>query len=143
MGRSGFCPATERGRRAAAARRTGCAAERAAAQFLRAQGAEVLLCNFRCRCGELDIVARCGEELAVVEVRSRASEAFGGAAASVDGRKRTRLLRAASRLLQTRPQWAHWRLRFDVVTVEAPGTAQPRIEWIKHAFSADGGAGGI
>ena len=142
MGRSGFCRVAERRRRAAAARRAGCAAERVAARYLRAQGAEVLLCNFRCRCGELDIVARCGEELAVVEVRSRVSRAFGGAAASVDGRKRTRLVRAASRLLQVRPQWAQWRIRFDVMTVEAPATARPRIEWIKHAFTADGGGPG-
>ncbi len=78
----------------------------------------------------------------MVEVRSRASRAFGGAAASVDGRKRARLLRAASRLLQVRPQWAQWRMRFDVVTVEAPETARPRIEWIKHAFTADGDGAG-
>ena len=144
MGRSGFCRVAERRRRAVAARRAGCAAERVAARYLRAQGAEVLLCNFRCRCGELDIVARCGEELAMIEVRSRASRAFGGAAASVDGRKRTRLLRADSRLLQVRPQWAQWRVRFDVVTIEAPETARPRIEWIKHAFMSDAdGAGRI
>jgi putative endonuclease len=139
MGTSGSCPPADRQRRAAAARRTGQAAERAAARYLRAQGAQILLCNFRCRCGELDIVARCGEELAVVEVRSRASSAFGGAAASVDGPKRRRLVRAASRLLQVRPQWARMRIRFDVMTVEAPLAAQPRVEWIKHAFSAEAG----
>lgn len=114
--------------------RLGQAAEDAAARFLQTQGAQVLLRNYRCRCGELDIIARCGDELALVEVRTRSSEAFGGAAASVDAGKQRRLARAAARLLQMRPDLARLRVRFDVMAVEDPlGT--PCIEWIKHAFS--------
>lgn len=115
--------------------RLGRAAEEAAARFLQTQGAQVLLRNYRCRCGELDIVARCGEELALVEVRSRSSEAFGGAAASVDAAKRRRLARAAARLLQERPDLARLRVRFDVMAVKDPLGRAPRFEWIKHAFS--------
>lgn len=117
-------------------RRLGNQAEDAAASFLQAQGALILLRNYRCRCGELDIVARVGDgELAIVEVRTRSSEAYGGAAASVDARKRQRLIRAASRLLQQRKDLARLRARFDVIVVSDPcGDAQ--VEWIKHAFSA-------
>ncbi len=123
----------------APALRLGRAAEEAAAQFLKTHGAQVLLRNYRCRCGELDIVARCGEELALVEVRSRSSEAFGGAAASVDAAKRRRLIRAAARLLQERPELARLRVRFDVVAVKDPLGTAPRIEWIKHAFDCPAG----
>ncbi len=119
--------------------RLGRAAEEAAARFLGANGAQVLLRNYRCRCGELDIVARCGEELALVEVRTRSSKVFGGALASVDAGKRRRLSRAAARLLQQRPDLARLRVRFDVMAVEDPLGTAPRIEWIKHAFECAAG----
>jgi putative endonuclease len=116
--------------------RVGLRAEDAAAAFLRSAGALILLRNYRCRCGELDIVARVGpEELAIVEVRTRSSDAYGGAAASIDGAKRRRLVRAASRLLQQRRDLARLRVRFDVVVVSDPCGEAPRIQWIKHAFS--------
>jgi putative endonuclease len=115
--------------------RIGLRAENAAAAYLHAQGARILLRNYRCRCGELDIVARLGEsELAIVEVRTRSSNAYGGAAESVDAGKRQRLIRAASRLLQQRSDLARLRVRFDVIVVSDP-FGDPRIEWIKHAFS--------
>ena len=128
--------AGERGAGARTARqRLGQAAEELAARYLAAQGARVLLRNYRCRCGELDIIALCGEELALVEVRTRSSGAFGGALASVDAGKRRRLIRAAARLLQERPDLARLRVRFDVMAVDEPLGAVPRIEWIKHAFT--------
>ena len=116
--------------------RLGARAEDAAAAYLQAQGATILLRNYRCRCGELDIVARLGDsELAIVEVRTRSSTQYGGAAASVDAGKRQRLIRTASRLLQQRKDLARLRARFDVMVVSDPGGDAPRIEWIKHAFT--------
>ncbi|HEX3844924.1 MAG TPA: YraN family protein [Steroidobacteraceae bacterium] len=116
--------------------RAGLRAEDVAAAYLQAQGAHILLRNYRCRCGELDIVARVGrDELAIVEVRTRSSNAFGGAAASVDAGKRQRLVRAASLLLQQRKDLARLRARFDVIVVCDPCGDAPRIDWIKHAFS--------
>ena len=117
------------------AQRIGRQAEEAAAAHLQAQGVRILLRNYRCRCGELDIVAQLGEsELAIIEVRTRSSDAYGGAAASVDAGKRQRLFRAASRLLQQRRDLARMRARFDVIVVSDPCGDAPRIEWIKHAF---------
>jgi len=115
--------------------RIGLRAEDAAAEYLQSQGARILLRNYRCRCGELDIVAQLGEsEMAIVEVRTRSSSAYGGAAASVDAAKRQRLVRAASRLLQQRRDLAKLRARFDVIVVSNPFADVPHIEWIKHAF---------
>lgn len=116
--------------------RVGNRAEDAAASYLQARGAVVLLRNYRCRCGELDIVAQLGEgELIIVEVRTRSSQAYGGAAASVDAGKRQRLIRAASRLLQQRQDLARLRARFDVIVVSDPCGDTPQIEWIQHAFT--------
>ena len=115
--------------------RLGLQAENAAAAYLQAHGAHILLRNYRCRCGELDIVAQLSDgELAIVEVRTRSSNAYGGAAQSVDAGKRRRLIRAATRLLQQRPDLARLRVRFDVIVVADPFRDAPHIDWIKHAF---------
>jgi putative endonuclease len=114
----------------------GLRAENAAAAHLQLQGAHILLRNYRCRCGELDIVARLGQdELVIVEVRTRSSDAYGGAAASIDAGKRRRLIRAANRMLQERRDLAKLRVRFDVMLVYEPASDSPQIIWIKHAFS--------
>jgi len=111
-------------------------AEELAAQFLRAQGLEILQRNYRRRLGELDIVARGEGVLVVAEVRSRASAAFGGAAASVGWRKRVRITRAAHALLQQHPELARLPVRFDVLLVNDPLGPAPRIEWLRQAFEA-------
>jgi putative endonuclease len=110
-------------------------AEDLAAEFLRAQGCEILLRNFRRRLGELDIVARCGGVLIVAEVRTRASDAYGGAAASVGSAKQRRIAHAASALLQQRADLARLPVRFDVIVVRDPHASEPAIEWIQHAFA--------
>jgi putative endonuclease len=109
-------------------------AEEIAAAFLRAKGLEVLERNFRRRLGELDVVARQGEVLIIAEVRTRASDLYGGAASSVGFRKQQRLVRAAAQLLQQRKDLAHLRVRFDVVCVSAMESEDPQVDWIQHAF---------
>ncbi|MBX5461236.1 MAG: YraN family protein [Steroidobacteraceae bacterium] len=111
-------------------------AEAIAAEHLRRHGLEVLTRNYRRRNGELDIIAREGDVLAIVEVRTRSSDAFGGAAASVDGWKRHKIIRAAQQLLQQHAELARLRVRFDVVIVHEAHTGRPRVEWIRHAFEA-------
>ena len=110
--------------------RIGQAAEDAAVEYLRSQGLEIVLRNFRLRLGELDIVARDAQTLVIVEVRTRSSERFGGAAASVDYRKQNKLRRAAALLLQQRRDLASLRVRFDVIATGPRG-----VEWIRHAFT--------
>jgi putative endonuclease len=115
----------------------GAAAESVAASYLVAEGAEILLRNYRRRLGELDVVARLGDVLLIVEVRTRSSDAFGGAAASVTGAKRRRIVRAARQLLQRRRDLARLRARFDVIVVRDPLAAHPSVEWLRGAFEAD------
>lgn len=95
-----------------------------------------MLRNYRRRSGEIDLVARDGDVLVIGEVRSRSSEAFGGAAASVDGWKQHKIIRAATQLLQARRDLAKLRVRFDVLVVHDPMGENPGVEWIKHAFDA-------
>jgi putative endonuclease len=119
-----------------ARQQSGRRAEELAAEFLRAEGFEILQRNYLRRLGELDVIARRADLLVIAEVRTRSSAAFGGAAASVDRRKQQRITRAATALLQQRADLARLAVRFDVVVVSDPHGAAPRIEWIQHAFEA-------
>ena len=109
-------------------------AEQLAAEYLAAQGLTILARNYRRRLGELDIVARGGGVLVIAEVRTRSSDAFGSAAASVAGAKQRRIIRAAAQLLQQRRDLAQLPVRFDVLVVSGPEQPAPHIEWIRHAF---------
>ena len=103
---------------------------------MRAQGFEILERNVRFPVGEIDLVAREHEALCFVEVRSTASQAWGGAAASVTRRKQRRLIRAAQWYLQSRrPSFMD--ARFDVVAIEWQSERAPAVELIRGAFTAD------
>jgi len=109
----------------------GVPAEALAAAFLEGQGMKILARNYRCRFGEIDLVAESGNTLVFVEVRARKSEAFGGAAESITAGKRRRIVAAARHYLAARGERA---ARFDVVLVQGE---PPRLEWISDAFGED------
>ena len=104
----------------------GAAAEALAAEFLQGQGLTIIARNYRCRGGEIDLIASDGDTLIFVEVRLRSDAAFGGAAESITMAKKRRLAFAAahylSRLNREPP------CRFDAILLAAldPG----RIEWL-------------
>jgi putative endonuclease len=93
--------------------------EQVAAQHLSATGMEVLERTWRCREGELDIIARDGPALVFVEVKTRSSLAFGVPAAAVDRRKIARLRRLAVRWMDSHRELERFwtAVRFDVVSV--------------------------
>ena len=111
--------------------RLGSAAEERAARLLQLAGYDILARNFRCRMGELDIVARRGTLLVIAEVRLRRSSRFGGAGASITAAKRARIVRAARFLLARQPRLATLAVRFDTLLLAS--CAGP-IEWIEGAF---------
>lgn len=110
---------------------SGQAAEVAAAEFLTRRGLAILHRNFRCRFGEIDLIARDGDTVVFVEVRMRARGDFGSAAESITATKRARLVKAAGLYLAGQRKTP--RCRFDVVLVSGP---EGRIEWIRDAFGA-------
>ena len=116
----------------------GRSAEDLAADFLAEQGLTVLLRNYRRRGGELDLIAQDGDVLVVAEVRTRSTDEFGGAAASVDGWKQHKIVRATTQLLQHRKEFARLRVRFDVLVVRGADGEHPTVEWLRHAFEARG-----
>jgi putative endonuclease len=106
----------------------GARAEALCADLMRAAGLRLLERNWRCRLGEIDLVAEERGMLVFAEVRMRSGPGFGGAAESVTAAKRQRLLAAARLDLARRPDAL---CRFDVFLVD--GTAS-HVQWIRDAF---------
>ena len=110
-------------------------AEEQACAYLLEQGLVLILRNYHCRMGEIDLVFRDHNELVFVEVRYRKSSKFGSAAETVSYFKRNKLIKAASHYIQ-KYKIAMF-CRFDVVAVTPKGDADLDIEWIKNAFRAE------
>jgi len=110
-------------------------AEDRAAQLLRAAGYDIVERNFRCKSGELDVVARDGDILVFVEVRSRANADHGSAAEMIGATKQRHVIRVAQYYLATR-QPAFERCRFDIVGITGTGDDQVDTVLLKDAFRA-------
>ena len=103
-------------------------AEDLAAAFLTRHGLRVIVRNYRCRSGEIDLVLRDGTALVFAEVRMRHGKNFGGAAESITAAKQRRIIHAARHYLAgfgNPPP-----CRFDAVLL----TGSHDIEWIRDAF---------
>lgn len=111
-------------------------AEEAAASFLEASGFVVLERNVRIGRLEIDILAREGVVVVVVEVRTRSPGGWVKALDSVDWKKRRRVRTAGEALWRARFQrdMSVERMRFDVVTVTLTDNAPPSIEHVRAAF---------
>ena len=119
--------AAERAKRA----QLGVRAEDLCADLLRKAGLRLLARNWRCRHGEIDLVAEEGGTLVFAEVRYRRDARFGGAAESVTSAKQGRLIAAARLYLMRRPEAD---CRFDVLLLDSLESG--RIRWIRNAFTA-------
>ena len=82
-------------------RRLGDWGERQARLYLEAKGYAIVASNFRCRAGEIDIVARQGGEFVFVEVKTRRGDAFGEAEESISPARAERLAAVAEEFLQS------------------------------------------
>ncbi|MGB8650923.1 MAG: YraN family protein [Mycobacteriales bacterium] len=105
-----------------------------AAAHLQAAGYDVLARNWRCREGELDIVARDGAALVFVEVKTRSGLGYGEPAEAVGPVKARRIRGLALRwLAECRPPGSH-DLRFDVVSVVRRLGSEPVVLHLRGAF---------
>jgi putative endonuclease len=107
--------------------------ERVAVRLLTDQGIEVLDRNWRCRSGELDVVARDGAALVFCEVKTRTGSRFGHPVEAVTPVKRRRLRQLARAWLQVHDHHAP-DLRFDVIGVLVPPAGPARVTHLRNAF---------
>lgn len=106
-------------------------AERAACDYLLAQGLTLVEKNYRCRRGEIDLVMRHRDTLVFVEVRYRKNHDFGGAGESITRKKQEKIQTTALHYMQKLKPDIN--ARFDVIAITGSGKQQ-QFEWIQNAF---------
>lgn len=109
-------------------------AEEKALAYLVAQGLKLMTQNYRCRLGEIDLIMRDREYLVFIEVRSRISAGFGGAAASITYAKKQKIIKAALHYMLIHKEQNKFAMRFDVISMDGKSAS---ITWLKDAFGGD------
>ncbi len=107
-----------------------------AADYLAGKGFEIVTRNYRMKGGEIDIIAREGESLVFVEVKSLPSGTAETLAIELGPRKRSRIIRTAKYFLLEHPEYSACLIRFDVIALDVPGLES--ICHMKDAFSESG-----
>lgn len=110
-------------------REIGAAYEKQAVDFLQKKGYEILETNFRCRQGEIDIIAKEKEYLVFVEVKYRKDTRAGSGFEAVDYRKQQKIIQTARYYLYCHQLGEEIPCRFDVI-----GICQDKITLIRNAF---------
>ena len=107
-------------------------AERQAARFLKEKGMTILARQFQTRFGEIDLIARDGDEIVFVEVKARRSDAFGAPEESVTQAKLKRIAAVGEQFLDQKAL-SHLLFRIDVVEI----VTEPRLE-VRHIVGVGG-----
>ena len=113
-------------------RHVGESGEALAVKFLKKGGYKIIEQNYRCRLGEIDIIARDGEVLTFIEVKARRTGGFGGPKWAVTPKKQRHISMVALEYLKKTKQMEE-RARFDVVAIRLLPDG-PDVEIIKNAF---------
>lgn len=110
-------------------RKLGADKETMAIAYLEAKGFRILTRNFRCRQGEIDVIARHGEYLVFVEVKYRKDAEKGSPQAAVGIQKQKKICRVADYYRLTREMGDGVAVRYDVIAIQGN-----EITWIPNAF---------
>ncbi|MFA4989908.1 MAG: YraN family protein [Candidatus Omnitrophota bacterium] len=110
--------------------------EAKAAEFLKADGYQILQRNYRSKLGEVDIIARDKDTICFIEVKCRLSGKFGKGWEAVSGKKQGQLAKAALSFLKEN-NLLDKSARFDVVSLDKCGPEE-KITLIKNAFALNG-----
>ena len=106
-------------------------------EWLHKHGYRLLASGYRCRMGEIDLIAVKSRVLAFVEVKLRRDDHFAAAREQVDIHKQRRIRTTAEHFLSAYPEYSDYTCRFDVAEIYAPEgmqTKHPKISYLEHAF---------
>lgn len=104
--------------------------ETTAAAYLQKKGLTLTAKNFRCPCGEIDLIMKDQDYLVFVEVRFRKNQHYGNSIETISQHKQSRLTRTALYYLQQHSLLDKVNCRFDVLGLDA----DEKITWIRNAF---------
>ncbi|MFZ5428679.1 MAG: YraN family protein [Bacteroidota bacterium] len=116
-------------------REAGGAAERIAQDYLAGKGYRILMTNWYCGHLELDIIAQDGDELVIVEVKSRRGIAFDHPSDALSNKKMRQIIEAAGSWIDT----SGWEgeTRFDLITIVFTGQDEYELEHYEEAFNPE------
>lgn len=112
--------------------------EQQACEYLENKGFKILDKNYRCRLGEIDLIALDGDCLVFIEVKTRTSVSYGFPAESIGKRKQNKYIKMASIYAKGKGIYGA-SFRFDVVEVMIKGPGSWEINHIANAFQSTGG----
>ncbi|MBN1870317.1 MAG: YraN family protein [Candidatus Omnitrophica bacterium] len=110
--------------------------EEAAVAFLEREGYHILQRNFRNPLGEIDIIAKEGDTICFIEVKTRKTDAFGSPLESITKAKQRKIMHVALSYLKGRER-IEANARFDVVSVFLNDEEPPRVSILKNAFEVN------
>ena len=114
---------------------TGKLGENLACRALKQKGYHIIERNYRCRHGEIDVIANKGGCLVFIEVRSKTDASFGTAAESVTAVKKQHLTATAMHYLASHNNLpADWRVDFVGINLDVSGLQAPSIEILENAL---------
>lgn len=108
-------------------------AESQALKWLLSKKLTLIVANYSCRQGEIDLIMQDRDVLVFIEVRLRSNKHFGGAANSVDYKKQQKIAIAAQHFLMCHTKYSQYSCRFDVIAFESI-SADIQPIWYKDAF---------
>jgi len=112
----------------------GFAVEAQVCKYLVARGLRLIVANYSCRAGEIDLIMQDADTLVFVEVRYRNHDGYGGALESVTKNKQRKIIATAKSYLLDCGLWEKVPCRFDAVIVQSEATGEGRVCWVKDAF---------
>lgn len=106
--------------------------ENLACAYLKKAGLRLLLPNYRCKMGEIDLIMQDKQYLVFVEVRYRNQTHYGSSLESIDYRKQMKLIRTAEYYLLTHKNFMD-QPRFDIIAIDKINYVH-QIQWLKNAI---------
>ena len=107
--------------------------EELACEFLKSHGAKIIEKNYRCKNGEIDIIARDGKYLCFIEVKFRESTKYGEPEEAVSYIKQKRICKVSRFYLYSKYKSLDTSIRYDVIAI-SPEDKLLTFKWIKDAF---------
>ncbi len=109
--------------------------EKAACVYLKKNKYKILDCNYRRTYGEIDIIAKCGETVSFIEVKTRKNDTFGLPCEYVTWSKQQKLIRTAYTYIGEKELNANY--SFDIIEVYHDNGKIKDIRHIKNAFNVE------
>jgi putative endonuclease len=107
--------------------------EHLALTYLKRQGLRLLVRNYRCKMGEIDIIMLHNHDLVFVEVRYRNQAYYGSSSESVHQYKQAKLIKTAQYYLLTHKLYANLTSRFDIIAIDKIAHNY-KIEWLQNVI---------